>query len=313
MDLIGVEAGGGIEGEAGIIIGLATRQAPGAVIALGLGFDRIERGEQGLEAFGEGAGQRRLCVRDQLGLLSIRCLERADLLLEIGEQGRVRPLIEGRAADHLLRVCAGGGEHHLGRDDALRRLIAHLGRDLVHHPLAVAQAGDIGLGIRDAVDPMFVDQEDRDIACGAAIGGHGEGIFGEGRLLLRRCHLCLEQAIAEARRGAEPFGREAAMQFGELLFLQRQGASVGPFAIIVQLAIVGLEAKAGHRFRAERQLLVERLVEEGEQRLVFLCGRRCGRRGWGLGWGFGQDRGGGAEGKEQRERDTDGHGNSYRE
>ncbi len=93
---------------------------------------------------------------------------------EVGHQRRIGTAIKGRARDHFQRVGARGSEIDLVGDDPGRRLFAHRRRDLAHHAVGVAQAGDIRFGIGDAVDLVIVDEQHRDRAGGAAVRRDGK-------------------------------------------------------------------------------------------------------------------------------------------
>ena len=69
-------------------------------------LDRVERGEHGLVAAAERAGQRLARRGDQPVLLGLRDFEAADLGLEVGEERAVRPSREGRAGEDAAAVLA---------------------------------------------------------------------------------------------------------------------------------------------------------------------------------------------------------------
>ena len=56
------------------------------------------------------------------------------------------------------------------------RLVADIGGDFAHRPIDLDQAGDIGRRILDRVDPVLVDQEDRELPERAAIVGDREAM-----------------------------------------------------------------------------------------------------------------------------------------
>ncbi len=188
------------------------------------------------------------------------------------------PAVNGAPSKNAARVGGCRLENHLGRHDPHAGLLLHDGNGLVHHPLAVAQPGHIGLRIGDACHLVLVDQEYGNITRGRAIGRNRKVIGTERSSLALPFDIALEQFIAQPSGRAQRCRIELRPHCGQLPFGKGQRPGIGLQGVIVQLVVILLQAQAGQRFRAERNLRIERGVEKRQQARFFLHGRSPDRR-----------------------------------
>jgi hypothetical protein len=305
VDLPRGEVGGRALAELRVIIFLALRKAPGAFVAGRARRDRIPGGEQGLVAVAERAGQSRARLADQPLLLGIGDLEPVHLGLEVGEDRARRAVGEGRAGQHPAGVGAHRLEVELRREDAELRLVADVRGDLTHRPVDVAQPRDIGLGVGRIVDPVLVDQEDRELAERAAIVGDREAMPEPAHPVVAAGDLVLEQAVADPRLRPQPGEPEAGMHLGKLPVGERELLPRAGLGIIVEPVVADLAAELGLALGAERRRGIEGLVEKGVQPCILDLGR--GWRGGGTPGMLG-GRGAGRGGEETGEQELWFHG-----
>lgn len=125
---------------------------------------------------------------------------------------------------------------------------------------------------------MVVDEQYRDGAGRAAIGRDGKAQLAKAQRFAAAFDFIFEQAIADPRALAELVGLEAGVHRFQLPLGQLLVAHRGCVGIVVEPVVVGLEPQLGLRFGAEREALVERLVEKFEQRLILRPGLGSGLR-----------------------------------
>ena len=308
VDLVGGQFGGGRELQAGVVIGLALGQAPHAAVAVRHGRRLLlhlgQRRQHGLVAALPLAGQGCAAVGQQPVLRRLIGLQRADLALEVGPDRIIRAAVEGRAGDDVAGVGDRRLEHEVRRDDARRRALPQLVRDLAHDPFRGADAGHIGLGVADAADPVVVDQEDRQTGCRIAVRRELEAPVPPAVRQPRLLHPVLEQPHRHSAFGAD--GRRIKLRFHLRQLALRQGQR--PFGRriggVVQLVVVGLDAQRGHCLRRQGDPRLPRLLEEGRQSGVLGLDRHIRRRrGGALGQsrrGRARDNGGDTGGGDQQ-------------
>ena len=289
MDLVGGQVGRRRELEPGVVIGLALRQTPYAGVAVGQRLNLGQGRQHGLEPGLVGAGQGGAAFGRQPVLGRLIGLQRRNLLVEIGPDRIVRPVIERRAGDDVAGIGDGGCKNEAGRHHAGRRALAQFVGDLAHLDLGGAQPGDIGFGVGDAGDAVVIDQEDGQAGGRIAVGGELKAPVAP---LVRQSGLLdaiFEHPPRQPRLRPQFLGIELGLHPGQLAFGQGQGAVCGGVRDVVQPVIVGLDAQRGHLLRAKGDAGLEGLFEEGVQPRVLALGlgrRRGGRRYvWRLGQG----------------------------
>lgn len=261
------------------VIGTSVRQAPRAAVAGRLGFEPIPRRQERPIAALEGPGHRFARGGDQSRLFGVGDGQLADLRLEVREHGRIRAAFEGRAIEHALSVGADGREVEARGNDPLLRLPAHVGADLVHHSLDIAETGNIGLGVGDAVDPVLVDEEDRKRARRAAVGARREAVPAPAIVLDALLSLFGKQAVAEPACGAQPGRIELRFEFRELPLSEFEVLPTIFFRVGVEAIVLLLDPERCQRLGTASSIRVEGRVEESHQPPVL--GRRVGGRGRG--------------------------------
>ena len=286
VDLVGVEIGCGRISQPIGVVSRSLRQAPGPTIALALGLECVPSGQEVAVAALHRTGERLAGLCDEAILVGLRCFELGDLALEVGEYRRVGTRREWGTGEDALCVGANGSEVEARRYDAHARLQAHVGRNLAHHPLDLAKPGDIGLRVRNAGDPVLVNQEDGDGAGRTAVGARREAVpapLERGDVLL---DLFLEHAIAETPGGCQVRRIELRSKRSELALGKRQPSLPVRIGIVVQPVILLLAPEPRQRLRRARQLLFECRIEERQQALVLRPrignlrrGRRVGHSG----------------------------------
>ena len=195
VDLVGGEVDRGRDAQAMVVIIGPLRQAPCAVVAGRSSFDRIQCRQHRLVAAAERANQRVARGDDQPVLLGLCNVEAADLGLEVREHRHVGPVGEGRASEDPAAVGAHRIEVEARRHDSELGLAAHVGGDLAHHPLDLAQPRDVCLCVGDAVDAVVVDQEHGQIAHRAAVVGRRKAVPAPAERLAVALHFLLEQSV----------------------------------------------------------------------------------------------------------------------
>ncbi len=140
----------------------------------------------------------------------------------------------------------------------------------------LAQPGYIRLGIGRIVDTMIVDEEQRQVAGRHIECREHEPVSAPARRLFEPVHIALEELIRQPGLRAERRHVELAFQLRSLLQEESQFSFGGGRGVVVQPAVLALEAQQGHALGRERDPGVISGVEESLQSGILLAGPdRC--------------------------------------